>query len=267
MRDPKAVAAETDLLHNTYGVKTYKIIDEMFVLNERHVLGFCNELIQRDYGLNIWAYARVDTVKPHMLDRLRKAGVRWLALGIESGSEHVRDGAEKSFSQNEIVDIVRQIQQAGISVIGNFIFGLPDDDLATMQQTLNLATELNCEFANFYSAMAYPGSPLYRMAVERDWALPKVWSGFSQHSYDCLPLPTDRLSAAEVLKFRDQAFDRYFTNTRYLNMVTQKFGWDTRKHIEEMSRHKLRRKIVEEMIPTTAMSGTGSAPTVVHSVQ
>ena len=67
-----------------------------------------------------------------MLKKLRQAGIRWLALGIESGSEHVRDGAEKSFSQAEIVDIVRLIQQAGISVIGNFIFGLPDDDLDTM---------------------------------------------------------------------------------------------------------------------------------------
>jgi anaerobic magnesium-protoporphyrin IX monomethyl ester cyclase len=267
MRDPKAVAREIDLLHDRYGVRTYKIIDEMFVLNERHVLSLCEELITRDYDLNIWAYARVDTVKPRMLNQLRRAGVRWLALGIESGSEHVRDGAEKSFSQSEIVDIVRQIQQAGISVIGNFIFGLPDDDLATMQETLDLAIELNCEFANFYSAMAYPGSPLYRMAIEKNWKLPETWSGFSQHSFDCLPLPTEKLQAAEVLKFRDAAFDRYFCNKRYLDMVTQKFGWDTRKHIEQMTRHQLRRKIVDELHagppePFAAMARTMPPQTV-----
>jgi anaerobic magnesium-protoporphyrin IX monomethyl ester cyclase len=251
MRSAKGVAAEIDLLHTRYGVKTYKIIDEMFVLNERHVVALCDELIARDYDLNIWAYARVDTVKPHMLEKLRKAGVRWLALGIESGSEHVRDGAEKSFSQNEILDIVRQIQQAGISVIGNFIFGLPDDDLATMQQTLALATELNCEFANFYSAMAYPGSPLYRLAVERGWPLPESWSGYSQHSYDCLPLPTEKVSAAEVLRFRDRAFDDYFRGKRYLDMVAQKFGWETRAHVERMARHKLRRRLIEEPPPAS----------------
>ncbi|HEY6334318.1 MAG TPA: radical SAM protein [Alphaproteobacteria bacterium] len=245
MRSPQAVAAEIGHLHDTYGIKTYKIIDEMFVLNERHVLAICDELIARNYDLNIWAYARVDTVKPHMLGKLRKAGVRWLALGIESGSEHVRDGAEKSFSQAEIVGIVRQIQEAGINVIGNFIFGLPDDDLETMRETLELAVELNCEFANFYSAMAYPGSQLYRMAVEQGWALPERWTGFSQHSYDCLPLPTEKLAAAEVLKFRDEAFHRYFANKRYLDMMTQKFGWDTRKHIEDMAHQKLRRRIVE----------------------
>jgi len=257
MRAPKAVAAEIDHLYNTYGVKTYKIIDEMFVLNERHVLALCDELIARNYDLNIWAYARVDTVRPHMLEKLRKAGIKWLALGIESGSEHVRDGAEKSFSQSEIVEIIRQIQKAGISVIGNFIFGLPDDDLATMQQTLDLAIELNCEFANFYSAMAYPGSPLFRMAVENGWALPETWSGFSQHSYDCLPLPTEKLSAAEVLKFRDEAFDRYFSTKRYLDTVTQKFGWAARTHIERMAGHKLRRKILE---PSDTLSQAAESP-------
>jgi radical SAM superfamily enzyme YgiQ (UPF0313 family) len=246
LRSAKAVAAEIDLLHDTYGVKTFKIIDEMFVLNERHVVSICDELIARDYSLNIWAYARVDTVKPRMLEKLRRAGVRWLALGIESGSAHVRDGADKSFTQAEIIEIVRQIQLAGINVIGNFIFGLPDDDVDTMRQTLELAMELNCEFVNFYSAMAYPGSPLYQMAVEKAWELPTSWSGFSQHSYDCRPLPTEKISAAMVLEFRDKAFHSYFSSKRYLDMIAQKFGWDTHEHIRQMARHKLKRKILEE---------------------
>ncbi len=247
MRSPEGVVNEIGYLHDTYGIKTFKIIDEMFVLNERHVMEICDRLIERDYGLNIWAYARVDTVKPEMLDRLKRAGIRWLALGIESGSEHVRDGAEKAFTEDDIIAIVSDIQKAGIHVIGNFIFGLPDDDLNTMQQTLDLAMELNCEFINFYSAMAYPGSPLYAMAAENGLPLPENWSGYSQHSYDCRPLPTDHLTAAEVLKFRDDAFHAYFSNPRYLDMVTQAFGSETREHIEEMARHRLKRKILETL--------------------
>jgi radical SAM superfamily enzyme YgiQ (UPF0313 family) len=245
-RSARSVVAEIDHLHGTYGVKTLKIADEMFVLNERHVAEICDELISRGYDLNIWAYARVDTVRPHMLRKMRQAGIRWLALGIESGSAHVRDGADKSFGQSGIVDIVREIRRAGINVIGNFIFGLPGDDEATMRQTFDLAMQLNCEFVNFYCAMAYPGSRLYTMAVEKGWDLPRTWSGFSQHSYDCLPLRTEKLSAAQVLRFRDNAFDRYFTNQRYLDMVTEKFGADTRSHIERIASHKLRRKIVDD---------------------
>lgn len=246
MRSPGAVAAEIDKLHNDYGIKTFKITDEMFVLNERHVTGICDELIRRDYNLNIWAYARVDTVRPHMLEKLRTAGVRWLALGIESGSEHVRDGAEKSFSREEIIETVRRIQAAGINVIGNFMFGLPDDDKETMRETFELATELNCEYINFYSTMAYPGSPLYRQAIAEGWPLPNAWSGYSQHSFDCQPLPTEHLTAAEVLEFRDQSFLRYLTSSRYLDTVTQKFGWDTRTHLERVAQRRLPRKLLEK---------------------
>jgi len=247
MRSPSAVVDEIALLHDTYGVKTIKIIDEMFVLNERHVSEICDLLIARDYNLNIWAYARVDTVKPGILDKLKRSGIRWLALGIESGSAHVRDGAKKAFSQDDIIAIVHEIQLAGIQVIGNFIFGLPDDDFRTMGETLDLAKELNCEFVNFYSAMAYPGSPLFNQAVEEDLTLPDRWSGFSQHSYDCHPLSTHHLSASEVLRFRDQAFHEYFSSSRYLGMVTQKFGQETRKHIVQMAQHHLKRKILEDL--------------------
>lgn len=245
MRSPEAVVAEVDHLYNEYGVKTFKIIDEMFVLNDRHVNGICEGLAAKPYAkeLNIWAYARVDTVKKDQLALLRAAGLRWLALGIESGSAHVRDGAEKSFDQDDIREIVRQIQTAGINVIGNYIFGLPDDTLETMRQTLDLARELNCEFANFYSAMAYPGSPLYGTAVEVGWDLPESWSGFSQHSFDCRPLPTEHVSAADVLRFRDDAFHEYFAGKRYLDMATQKFGVETRRHIEQMAEARLQRAL------------------------
>jgi radical SAM superfamily enzyme YgiQ (UPF0313 family) len=251
MRSPKVVVDEMEHLYTKYGVRTFKIVDEMFVLNDRHVSGICNMLIERGLGakFNIWAYARVDTVKPQMLEMLRKAGIQWLALGIESGSKHVRDGAQKSLKTNDIIGIVREIQKAGINVIGNYIFGLPDDDNQSMRETLELAKELNCEFSNFYSAMAYPGSPLYKLAVESGWELPDSWGGYSQHSYDSKPLRTEKVSAAEVLKFRDEAFHEYFVNPRYLDMVTQRFGWETRKHIEQMSKHRLRRKLVDDLVP------------------
>lgn len=247
MRKPEKVVEEIDRLYHTYGVRTFKIIDEMFVLNDRHVSGICERLAAKPYAheLNFWAYARVDTVRPERLQLLRSAGIRWLALGIESGSEHVRDGAEKSLDHDDIVSIVRSIKEAGIQVIGNYIFGLPDDDLASMQQTLDLAKDLNCEFANFYSAMAYPGSPLYTMALGNRWELPEQWSGFSQHSYDCKPLPTEKVTAAQVLRFRDAAFHDYFEDPKYLDMVTRQYGIETRRHIEQMTRTRLRRALLE----------------------
>src|SRR6476646_7708560 len=173
----------------------------MFVLNARHVHGICDAIIERGYDLNIWAYARVDSVKDDMLDKLKRAGFNWLAFGIEAASERVRDDVDKGFGQQEIFHTIDKVRAAGINVIGNYIFGLPEDDLQSMQATLDLALELNCEFANFYSAMAYPGSPLYDRAVKQGVPLPAAWTGYSQHSRDCLPLPTRHLTAKDVLRF------------------------------------------------------------------
>jgi anaerobic magnesium-protoporphyrin IX monomethyl ester cyclase len=240
-RSARSVGDELELLVTRYGVQNVKILDEMFVLNYQHVAGVCEEIIGRGFDLNVWAYARVDTVKPHILDKLKRAGITWLALGIESGSQHVRDGALKRFGQDDIRRTVEAIKAAGIHVIGNFIFGLPDDDLASMQATLDLALELNCEFANFYSAMAYPGSRLYDLALGEGWPLPARWSGYSQHSVDTLPLPTRFVSAADVLRFRDHAFHVYFSSPAYLDLVTRTFGAETARHVREMAARRLER--------------------------
>lgn len=242
---PDSVIKELDILVNQYGVKNIKFVDEMFVLKPNHVLGICDRIIERGYDLNIWAYARVDTVRDEFLDKLNQAGFRWLALGIESGSKHVRDGVEKGrFGSIDIIKTVRKIQEAGINVIGNYIFGLPDDTHESMQETLELALEANCEFANFYCAMAYPGSKLYDMAVENGWALPDSWIGYSQHSYETFPLRTEALTNAEVLKFRDEAFIQYFTNPNYLAFVQKKFGDQVVAHLQEVTKIRLKRKIL-----------------------
>ena len=67
------------------------------------------------------------------------------------------------------------------------------------------------------------------------------WIGYSQHSYNTLPLRTKHLKASQVLEFRDQAFDKYFKNQNYLTMIKNKFGEETQKHISKMSEHKLKR--------------------------
>jgi len=241
---PKAVLAQIDVLVNRYGVRNIKIADEMFVLNRKHVLAICDGLIERGYDLNLWAYARVDTIKDGMLDTLRRAGFSWLALGIESGAENVRSNVDKAFTQEQVFDVVSRIRAVGINVIGNYIFGLPEDDEGTMQATLDLATELNCEFANFYCTMAYPGSPLYAQAIRDGIPLPRRWTGYSQHARDCLPLPTRHLSAREVLRFRDAAFHRYYSDPTYLAMIERRFGAENVANLRAMTATRLERDLL-----------------------
>ena len=241
---PDAVIAQIDTLVTKYGVRNIKIADEMFVLTRRHVLGICDRIIDRGYDLNIWAYTRVDTIKDGMLEKLKRAGFNWLAIGIEAGSDRVRKDVDKGFDQDDVIRTVGQVRDAGINVIANYIFGLPEDDDETMRATLDTALELNCEFANFYSAMAYPGSPLYTLAVANNLPLPATWTGYSQHSRDCLPLPTRYIPARDVLRFRDAAFQEYYSSPSYLRMVGEKFGPATVEGVRRMTAHRLDRDLL-----------------------
>lgn len=190
---------------------------------------------------------------------MKKAGINWLGLGIESASELVRDGVNKNIRKKDLKDVVRRVQDAGIRVGANYIFGLPDDTMGTMQETLDFAMELNTELANMYCAMAYPGSKLYELALKEEWELPQEWHGFSQHSYETLPLPTKYLSAREVLRFRDEAFHEYFENAAYLKMIEDKFGKDVKIHVQDMTKMKLKRKVLEEGFSLDCKSRKGGS--------
>ena len=244
-RSPQKVVEEIDLLVRQYNVKNIKILDELFVLKKSRVQEFCDLIIERGYDLNIWAYARVDTVNENVLKKMKQAGINWIAYGIESGSKVVRDGVHKGkFAQDAITKAIEMTKKAGIYIIGNYMFGLPDDDLATMQATLDLAKELNCEYANFYSTMAYPGSQLYEASIEEGIEMPDNWIGFSQLSKETFPLSTKYISNVKVLRFRDQAFQEYFSNPQYLKLIEEKFGAEVVEHINEMLRHKLHRELL-----------------------
>jgi len=244
-RSPKIVVDELEHLSSVYGVRNIKLIDEMFVLNKSHYMSIVDLIIERNLDLNIWAYARIDTIKEDVLKRMKMAGFNWLGIGIESGSAEVRDGAIKQLKNNDIYNIVSMVESAGIEVGANYIFGLKDDTEESMQDTLVLAKKLNTSWANFYCAMAYPGSRLYAEAMEKNNNFPESWSDYSQHSYGTLPLPSNTLSSKEILKCRDNAFHSYFEDPKYLEMIENKFGVDAVSHIKEMTKTRLKRKILD----------------------
>lgn len=235
------------LNHLAYNrVYTVRFSDEMFFYNPRHYLPLL-EAIKGEYGdaFNFWAYARVDTVKSRHLKLFREAGVRWLCLGIESANRTIRRQVTKgSYEEVDIREVVREIENAGIEVIANYIFGLPEDNHKTMQETLNLSVELNTAMWNAYPAMALPGTPLYMEAKAKGIPLPETYSGFSFHSYDCLPLPTKYLTSAEVLRFRDEAFIKYWSRPAFHAMIEQKFGVAAVDNIKKLLQVKLKRKIL-----------------------
>ncbi|KKN12793.1 hypothetical protein LCGC14_1012920 [marine sediment metagenome] len=245
---PAVVVEDIAYLVYYRGVRNIKIADELFVLNEEHVNAICDGLIERNYNLNMWAYARVDMVNPPLLEKMKKAGIDWLCYGFEAGDDSVLEGAGKNQTIEQMFAAAEMTHQAGINILGNFMFGLPDDNMRSMRATLDMAKELKCEWVNMYAAMAYPGSKLYEDTPKEH--LPEKWADYGQYSRNSKPLPTKHLTSEEVLWFKDNAFREYFTNPDYQSMIRNKFGQQAVDHIKEMLEWRPRAKETHSLTPS-----------------
>ena len=241
------VLGEIETLVEDYGVRNLKIADEMFLLKPSHVEAICDGIIERGYGdrLNIWSYGRVDCTQERFLEKYRRAGGRWIALGIEGVSNEVRDGVEKAdYGPEDIVKTCERIRSHDIAILANFIFGLPSDNHDTIKQNRDLIWQIMPEFLNVYNIVAYPGTKLYEQAKAEGWALPKTWSAYSHHAYDYLPLPSRYLTATQLLRMREDVIRDYFTDPSYLAMIERKYGAEARRVVDENGRIKLKRKLL-----------------------
>jgi radical SAM superfamily enzyme YgiQ (UPF0313 family) len=199
-------------------IKNIKIMDEVFLVKKQVPL--LEEMAKIHYRFNMWCYARLDCMAG--LDLAYDAGIKWAAVGIESGNSDIRAKYGKGkMSNRKIKEKVREIKDARLKVIGNFIFGFPEDTMDTMQETLDFAKELKLDAYNVYTMMAYPNTELWTLAKEKGWELPKTSVEFSQYSPRCKPLRTHTLTSKQVLEFRDNAFKELHPGEQYERMVRE----------------------------------------------
>ena len=228
-------------------VKNIRISDEMFLLNKKYYVSLCEKLKEKGYGkfLNMWAYSRVDTINQNYLSLVKDAGIRTLALGIESGDRNIRLEVTKgTFTDTNVYNVVKLIHDSGLEVMANYLFGLTGDNQESMKKTLDLSIELNTLGWNAYPVLPIPGSQIYKEAKEQKKIIPENYLDFSFHSYTTRPLGTDFLSPEEILKFRDNAFLVYHKNKNFLHKIKNKFGQIAVDNIVQMTSIKLKRQIL-----------------------
>ena len=194
------------------GINNIKIADELFLFSWDHVKAFCDRA--KDYGFNFWCYGRADCIRVKHLKMLKDSGINWIALGIE-GPKDPKSGKIKA--------MVKIIKEHGINIVGNYLVGTDDDPL-------DLAVELNCEWANFNPLMSFPGSNLWKDGQSTDW------EQYCYYSERCNPV-----GGLQTILRRDDCFSMYFSNRQYLLMMKEKFGRGVEGEIKDMLKTKLKR--------------------------
>ena len=84
-----------------------------------------------------------------------------------------KEFSKGSFQEVNISEICNTVRSSNINVISSYTFGFPEYTLQTMQQTL----ELNTEMANMDPCKALPGRPIHRRALKKGRQLPDSCAG------------------------------------------------------------------------------------------
>jgi len=248
MRDMQEVLKEIDLLVTKYNVRHIKILDELFVIDHPRIEEFYQELKKRKYDLNMWCYARMDTVNPEILKKLNSVGVKWMCYGVESTNREVLTDINKGCNRDFYDSVIKMNRDAGMYLGIDVIAGLWLDDEKSLEDTYQWAVEQNFELLNIYPAFALPGTPLYDKYIRKGrMSAPKSWDEYALYGYNCFPLKSKYLKREEILAWRDKKFLEYHSRPEYLEMIEHKFGIDTKNHLVEMTKHKLIRRICDSV--------------------
>ncbi len=233
-----------DLEYLADHVKHVKIMDEIAVRPTPEFEAIIDMIYGKFKGeFNFWGYGRVDTVPDNItLTKMKEAGFNWICLGIESGNYDIRKSNRKGrFSNQLIMDEVKRLQDHGIAVLGNYMYGFPEDTHETMTQTWHLAYKMQCEYSNFYCMVPYPDTEIYTMAEELGWKLPQTPSQFAQMAFDFKPLQTHHLRAKDVLAYRDWCWFMYHSRRGYIERLRKQFGSESAEEMADIARIEVKR--------------------------
>jgi anaerobic magnesium-protoporphyrin IX monomethyl ester cyclase len=201
-RNPLRVVDEIESAHRL-GFEEICLDDDLFTRNRPHVLAICDEIGRRGLQLKMYIFARVDTVDPLLLRKLKEAGCAMICFGLESGNQRILDRADKRTTLEKARRAVQLSKEAGISPFGSFILGLPGETRETMEETHSFAQSLGIPYG-FHLLSPFPGTRIRERAAE--YGIRVLTDDWSLYDADHAITETEALRAAEVETFAKSFF-------------------------------------------------------------
>jgi len=149
-------------LYDTYGVRHIMFVDDLFLASKIRVTELCNMILDSGLKMTWTCTARVDTVKPGVLDLMKRAGCWEISFGLETGSNLLLQKMDKVANVEKSEQAVEWTAAAGIRTKGLFMLGFPGEDEETIAQTKEFIQRIPMTIMNLTKFTPYPGSPIYR---------------------------------------------------------------------------------------------------------
>jgi hopanoid biosynthesis associated radical SAM protein HpnJ len=170
------------------------------------------EEIARELGrLGVtWSCNAKANVPRDTLRVLRDNGLRLLLVGYESGNQQILYNIKKGMRVDVARRFTRDCHELGITIHGTFILGLPGETKETIEETIRFATEINPHTIQVSLAAPYPGTFLYRQAVENGWLDTAHAELVDDHGIQIAPLHYPHLSHGEIFDSVETFYKRFY---------------------------------------------------------
>lgn len=213
LRSPAKIVEELAWVKGTFNISQFLFWSESFTLNRRFVTEVCERIIRKNLPIRWVCNSRVDHVDKELLKKIKQAGCWMIGFGIESGSQEILDRTNKKTTLEQAISAVRWSKEVGLEVTGHVVLGLPGDNSQTIRQTIDFVKSLDLDFAQFYCAVPFPGSRLYKEALEKGWINTSLWHRFEQN-YSILDL--DDIKAEEIMNWRRCAYREFYLRPKII---------------------------------------------------
>ena len=96
-REPEDVVSELLKAKESYNIASFEIMDDNFTFDIERAKKICRLLIKKRLNLDWWCHngLRADKLDQELLNLMKRAGCKSIALGIESGDENVFNNINK----------------------------------------------------------------------------------------------------------------------------------------------------------------------------
>ena len=208
VRSPEHVAAEIkQAMRDFPQVREFFFDDDTFTDNLPRAEAIARELgkLGVTWSCNAKANVPRDTLKV-----LKDNGLRLLLVGYESGNQQILHNIKKGM----LVDVARRFtkdcHELGIKIHGTFILGLPGETKETIEQTIKFAVEINPHTMQVSLAAPYPGTALYRQAVENGWLDAEHAELIDERGVQIAPLHYPHLKHTEIFDSVESFYKRFY---------------------------------------------------------
>jgi hopanoid biosynthesis associated radical SAM protein HpnJ len=208
VRSPGHVADEIRLLRKYFPqVKEIFFDDDTFTDNLPRA-----EAIARELGRMgvMWSCNAKANVPRDTLKVLKDNGLRLLLVGYETGNQQILHNIKKGMRIEVAKRFTRDCHDLDITIHGTFILGLPGETKETIEETIRFALEINPHTLQVSLAAPYPGTFLYKQAVEKGWLDAENAELIDEHGIQIAPLHYPHLSHSEIFDSVETFYRRFY---------------------------------------------------------